>query len=68
VQERPGYEFWPDSLSYAEADLPQVQGHREVTDAYLVSLAAARPDARLATLDEGLARARPETAILLPTL
>ena len=37
-----------------------------MTDAYLVSLAAARPEAKLATLDEALARQLPETTLLLP--
>lgn len=46
--------FWPDSLSYAEVDLSRVRGHRQVTDAYLVGLAADR-DALLATLDRSLA-------------
>ena len=49
----PHCEFWPDSLSYADSDLGPVRGHRQVTDAYLVSLASGRPGATLATLDEG---------------
>jgi len=49
VRERSGYEFWPDSLSYADVDLHHVRGHRQVTDAYLASLVGSRPDARLAT-------------------
>jgi uncharacterized protein len=61
-----GCEFWPDGLSYADADLHHVRGHRQVTDAYLVSLAATQPGAKLATLDEALARDRPETTLLLP--
>ncbi|MBO0848161.1 MAG: PIN domain-containing protein [Pseudonocardia sp.] len=68
VQALPACEFWPDSLSYAEADLDRVRGHRQVTDAYLVSLAADRADARLATLDEGLVRSRPERTLLIPAL
>lgn len=28
----PHHEFWPDDLSYADADLSQVIGHRQVTD------------------------------------
>lgn len=68
VQALPACEFWPDSLSYASADLDGVRGHRQVTDAYLVGLAAARTDARLATLDEGLARSHPERTLLVPAL
>jgi len=66
VRERSGYEFWPDSLSYADVDLHHVRGHRQVTDAYLASLVGSRPDARLATLDEGLVQARPELTLLVP--
>ena len=66
VHALPSCEFWPDELSYADADLRHVRGHRQVTDAYLVSLAAAQPGAKLATLDEALARDRPETTLLLP--
>jgi uncharacterized protein len=61
-------EFWPDALSYADADLGHVRGHRQVTDAYLVSLAAGRRGAKLATLDEGLQQERPEATLLVPRI
>ena len=61
----PRTEFWSDAVSYAHADLSEVQGHRQVTDAYLVALVASRADAGLATLDRALAQLRPElTAII----
>jgi uncharacterized protein len=63
----PGVEFWPDSQSYVETDLGEVRGHRQVTDAYLVSLAAGRPDAALATLDEGLVQSQQTRAVLIPS-
>ena len=63
-----GCEFWPDSLSYAASDLGRVRGHRQVTDAYLVGLAATRADATLATLDEGLVQSQPERTLLVPPL
>lgn len=66
VRERTGYEFWPDSLSYIDTRLDHVHGHRQVTDAYLISLAASRPASRLATLDEGLAQTWPDVALLVP--
>lgn len=66
VHALPGCEFWPDSLSYADSDLAPVRGHRQVTDAYLVSVAAARADAALATLDERLVRAIPDRTLLVP--
>ncbi len=50
----PRVEFWPDQVSYRDVDLAHVTGHRQVTDAYLASLAAHRR-ARLATFDQGLA-------------
>lgn len=61
----PRCEFWPDQLSYADADLSRVRGHRQVTDAYLVALASSRPDAVVATLDRGLACLYPEGARLV---
>ena len=66
VHALPGCEFWPDSLSYAASDLDRVRGHRQVTDAYLVSLATGTVNARLATLDEGLAQSHPERTLLIP--
>ena len=66
VHALPGCEFWPDALSYADSDLVQVRGHRQVTDAYLVSTAAAHADAVLATLDERLVRAMPDRTLLIP--
>lgn len=68
LQGRSGLIFWSDELSYAGARLDQVRGHRQVTDAYLASLAAAHPDSRLATLDRALADAQPDVAVLIPQL
>lgn len=50
--------FWPDSISYAAVPLGHVVGHRQVTDAYLVALAASQ-GARLATFDAALVEALP---------
>ena len=57
-------DFWPDSISYADTALEHVTGHRQVTYAYLASLAASR-GARLATFDEALARTLPEHVELI---
>lgn len=62
----PGCDFWPDAVSYVNADLAHVRGHRQVTDAYLVSLVANRQGSRLATLDEALASELPGLTQLLP--
>lgn len=61
----PGHEFWADSLSYGEAEMGQVRGHRQVTDAYLLSLARSH-EAVLATMDEGLVELVPDVAMLIP--
>jgi toxin-antitoxin system PIN domain toxin len=66
VHRMPGCDFWPDSLSYVDADLGHVRGHRQVTDAYLVSLAAGRVGTAVATLDEGLAQELPDLTMLVP--
>ena len=57
--------FWPDTISYTEVDLGHVVGHRQVTDAYLASLAA-HPGGRLATVDQALATALPDHVYLIP--
>ncbi len=57
-------DFWPDSISYADTGLGHVTGHRQVTDAYLASLAANR-GARLATFDVALAKTLPEHVVLI---
>lgn len=64
----PRCEFWPDDLSYADADLSHVRGHRQVTDAYLAALVATRDGALLATLDEGLTRDLPARTLLVPEM
>jgi uncharacterized protein len=65
IRDLPACEFWPDSISYADIDLGHVVGHRQVTDAYLVSLARSQA-AALATLDDGLASLLPDHTFLLP--
>jgi len=61
-----GYEFWPDAVSYMDADLSRIMGHQQVTDAYLIALVRNHPGSKLATLDEGLADLYPEDAYLIP--
>ncbi|MRG59831.1 PIN domain-containing protein [Agromyces sp. CFH 90414] len=65
LHRHPRVEFWEDSVSYLDADLAGVIGHRQVTDAYLASLAAAR-GAALATFDRALVASRPSCAVLIP--
>jgi uncharacterized protein len=55
VTELPGHEFWPDDLPLADAFPPGVflGSHRQITDRYLLALAAAH-DGVVATLDRGI--------------
>jgi toxin-antitoxin system PIN domain toxin len=51
-----GHEFWSDDVSPAESDaraFERLVGHRQLTDAHLLTLARKR-GGRLATLDRGL--------------
>ena len=61
----PRCEFWADSISYTAANLDNVVGHRQVTDAYLASLAASR-GCRLATFDHALVNVLPDDTELIP--
>lgn len=63
-REHPQGQFWPDDLSHVDMDLSAVRGHRQVTDAYLASLAA-KHDARLATFDKELSELRPSGVHLI---
>jgi predicted nucleic acid-binding protein len=65
MRSRPGFTFWPDSISFLDLDLEPVRGHGQVTDAYLVGLAVAN-NGILATLDKGLAELWPGSTFLLP--
>ena len=52
------HEFWPDDLSFAEAEIRRdlIRTHAQVTDKYLAALAR-RHKGSLATLDEPLVQA-----------
>ncbi len=65
MRESPKVDFWPDSISHTDAALEHVTGHRQVTDAYLASLAASH-QARLATLDVALATELSRNVDLIP--
>jgi toxin-antitoxin system PIN domain toxin len=69
----PAHEFWPDDLGLVEAlgaATARLQGHRQLTDGYLLGLAARR-GAALATFDDGLrelaGRERAPALLLVPT-
>jgi len=61
----PGCEFWPDAVSYRDADLAHVVGHRQVTDAYLIALARVK-GGLLATFYKGLAQVAERHVVLIP--
>ena len=67
VRSASGCVFWPDAISYRDVDGSTIQGHRQVTDTYLATLAR-HHGGRLATLDTALAERRPDDCLLLPTL
>jgi toxin-antitoxin system PIN domain toxin len=50
----PKHHFWPDDLAYSDIAWHGVQGHRQVTDAYLAALAR-HHKGKLASFDRGLA-------------
>ncbi len=64
----PRCSFWPDAVSYVDADLNRIVGYRQVTDAYLVGLARSREGAKLATLDRGLALTYPDVAEMVTSI
>jgi toxin-antitoxin system PIN domain toxin len=64
VEALEGHEFWPDSVSFAELPETGVFGYRQVTDAYLVSLARHKKG-RLATLDRALSALHAPDAVLI---
>lgn len=56
ITDLPGHGFWPDDLPVTGAfGTATLVTHRQVTDAYLLALAA-RHDGILATLDRGIRR------------
>lgn len=64
IARHPRHRAWPADLPARDVPWGIVQGHRQVTDAYLAALARAH-DGRLLTLDRGLAAAHPDVADLV---
>ncbi len=64
VADHPRHEFWPEDVGYSDVDLSRVNGHRQVTDAYLAALAR-RHQGSLVTFDRGLATLHPDVVTLL---
>lgn len=64
IARHPRHRGWPADLPAGDVPWGAVQGHRQVTDAYLAALARAH-DGRLLTLDRGLAATHPDVAELV---
>ncbi|MDF1523211.1 MAG: PIN domain-containing protein [Trueperaceae bacterium] len=64
IARHPRHRTWPADLPAGDVRWGTVQGHRQVTDAYLAALARAH-GGRLLTLDRGLAAAHPDVAELI---
>ena len=67
VSEHPRHESWNEPLDYLDVPHRNLQGHRQVTDAWLAELARRR-GGRVATLDSGFATLHGDVAVLLPRL
>ena len=61
----PNHTFWPDDLSFTGVSAKGILGHRQVTDAYLVAVAA-RHNGSVATMDQGLSALHPANSTLIP--
>jgi len=66
-QGNPLHRFIEDGFSYAQVSSKLLQGHKQVTDAWLAQLAR-RHGVRLATLDGGLMATHPDVGFLVPEL
>ncbi len=60
VVELPFHEFWADDLPFSADEVPKagITGHRQITDAYLLGLAA-HHGGKLVTLDRGISAFAP---------
>lgn len=60
----PQHRYWTDDLPYRVVPHRLLQGHRQVTDAWLVELAK-RNGGKVATLDQGMVATYPNAAVLI---
>lgn len=64
IEAHPLHDYLVDDLPYREVAHRQIQGHRQVTDAWLIELAR-RNGAKLVTLDTGMVVTYPNDAVLI---
>lgn len=67
IQADPMHVFIDDGFSYSLVSTQLLQGHKQVTDAWLAQLAR-RHGIRLASLDGGLVATHPDVGFLIPEL
>lgn len=60
----PLHVYWEDDLPYNQVPYRQIQGHRQVTDAWLIELAR-RNGGKVVTLDKGMVATYPNDAVLI---
>ena len=65
IHQHPQHTWWGDGLTFLSVPHRQLQGHAQVSDAWLAELARRRRG-RLATLDSGLAALHSDVAFLIP--
>lgn len=62
----PGHRFLQDDVSICDSDVPRIVGHRQVTDAHLLTLAR-RNAVRIVTFDAGIAALAGDSGVELLT-
>lgn len=67
LRSTPRHRFLRDDVSAADADFPSIVGHRQVTDAHLITLAR-RSGQKLVTFDRGAKALGGDDVILLSVL
>lgn len=65
IQSDSMHQFIDDGFSYSQVSTKKLQGHKQVTDAWLAQLAR-RHGTRLATLDAGLVAEHADVGFLIP--
>ena len=65
VSAHPKHEWWDDAVSFLDVPHRHLQGHGQITDAWVAELSRRR-GGRVATLDAGFALLHDDVATLLP--
>ena len=65
ILSHPKHHFWDDNFGYQELSPHPIQGHRQITDAWLINLSK-RQKGKLATFDKGLIANHPKNTLQIP--